>query len=164
MPIDDVFLRSKAPVPEGRGPERTDIAACVLCNGDAHHLDLRGVRLDPQLPCFDRDPARQLDIKLAEGSVFPGGGPDGDPLGSHVHVGEVTQDRRNVGDRGHEPCCFRERSDAEPGVGAGEQDPPVLDSYGVRGMPEQSFASRSWRNARQEIGSSTSSRRRGAIG
>ena len=50
--IDDVFVRSEAPVPEGRGPERTDIAACILGNRNGHDLDLRGVRFDPQLPGF----------------------------------------------------------------------------------------------------------------
>ena len=135
VPIDDVFFRSKAPVPEGCGPERTDVAACILCHRDAHDLDLGGVRLDPQLPSFCRDLACQLDITIAQSSVLPGGGPDGDSLGSHVHVGEVAHDLRNFGDRGHEPCCFRERSDAEVGVGAREEDPPVLDSDGVVECP-----------------------------
>ena len=31
VPIDDVFLRSEAPVPEGSGPERTHVAVCILC-------------------------------------------------------------------------------------------------------------------------------------
>ena len=135
VPIDDVLFRSKAPVPEGCGPERTDVAACILCHRDAHDLDLGGVRLDPQLPSFCRNLACQLDITMAQSSVLPGGGPDGDSLGSHVHVGEVAHNLRNVGDRGHEPCCFRERSDAEVGVGAREEDPPVLDSGGVVECP-----------------------------
>ena len=52
VPIDDVFFRSKAPVPEGCGPKRTYVATCILCHRNAHDLDLGGVRLDPQLPSF----------------------------------------------------------------------------------------------------------------
>jgi len=131
VPVDDVFFRSKAPVPEGCGPERTYIAACILCHRNAYDLDLRGVRLDPQLPSLCRNLACQLDITQAQSSVLPGGGPNCDSLGSHVNVGEVAHNLRNFGDRGHQPCCFRERSDAEVGVGAREKDPPVLDSDGV---------------------------------
>ena len=40
----------------------------------------------------------------------------------------MAHNLRNVGDRGHEPCCFRERSDVEVGAGTSGQDPPVLDS------------------------------------
>ncbi|HEY8238834.1 MAG TPA: hypothetical protein VIF63_05315, partial [Candidatus Limnocylindrales bacterium] len=69
MPIDDVFARSKAPVPEGCGPKRTDVAACILCHGNGDDLDLGGVRLDPQLPGFCRNPACQLDITIAQRSV-----------------------------------------------------------------------------------------------
>jgi hypothetical protein len=68
VPIDDVFFRSKAPVPEGCGPKQSDVAACILRHRDAHHLDLRGVRLDPQLPRFCRDLACQLDITMAQSS------------------------------------------------------------------------------------------------
>ena len=135
VPIDDVFFRSKAPVPEGCGPKRTYVAACILCHRNAHDLDLGGVRLDPQLPSFCRNLACQLDITMAQSSVLPGGGPDCDSLGSHVHVGEVAHNLRNFGDRGHKPCCFRERSDVEVGVGAREKDPPVLDSDGVVECP-----------------------------
>ena len=135
VPIDDVFFRSEAPVPEGSGPERTDVAACILCDRNAHDLDLDGVRRDPQLPSFCRDLACQLDITMAQSSVLTGGGPDRDSLGSHVNVGEVAHDLRSFGDRGHEPCRFRERSDAEVGVGAREEDPPVLDSDGVVECP-----------------------------
>ena len=135
VPIDDVFFRSKAPVPEGCGPKRTYVAACILCHRNAHDLDLGGVRLDPQLPSFCRNLACQLDITMAQSSVLPGGGPNCDSLGSHVHVGEVAHNLRNFGDRGHKPCCFRERSDVEVGVGAREKDPPVLDSDGVVECP-----------------------------
>ena len=135
VPIDDVFFRSKAPVPEGCGPKWTYVAAYILCHRNAHDLDLGGVRLDPQLPSFCRNLARQLDITMAQSSVLPGGGPDCDSLGSHVHVGEVAHNLRNFGDRGHKPCCFRERSDVEVGVGAREKDPPVLDSDGVVECP-----------------------------
>jgi len=131
VPIDDVFFRSKAPVPEDCGPERTHVAACILCHRDAHDLDLGGVRLDPQLPSFDRNLACQLDIPMAESSVLPGRGPDCDSVGSHVHVGKVAHDLRNFGDGGNKPCRFRERSDVEVRVGAREKDPPVLDSNGV---------------------------------
>src|SRR5258705_2977944 len=72
---------------------------------------------------------------MAQSPVLPGGGPDCDSLGSHVHVGEVAHNLRNFGDRGYKPCCFRERSDAEVGVGAREKDPPVLDSDGVVECP-----------------------------
>src|SRR5258705_7708513 len=72
---------------------------------------------------------------MAQSPVLPGGGPDCDSLGSHVHVGEVAHNLRNFGDRGHKPCCFRERSDVEVGVGAREKDPPVLDSGGVVECP-----------------------------
>ncbi len=135
VPIDDVFFRSKAPVPQGCGPKRTYVAACILRHRNAHDLDLGGVRLDPQLPSFCRNLACQLDITMAQSSVLPGSGPDGDSLGSHVHVGEVAHNLRNFGDRGHKPCCFRERSDVEVGVGAREKDPPVLDSDGVMECP-----------------------------
>ena len=60
VPIDDVFFRSEAPVPEGCGPKRTYVAACILCHRNAHDLDLRGVRGDPQLPSFCRNLACQL--------------------------------------------------------------------------------------------------------
>ncbi len=126
VPIDDVFVRSKAPVAEGRGPERTNVAAGILGHRDVHHLDLGRVRLDPQLPSFCRDPACQLDITLAQLSVLPGGGPHGDSLGPHVHVGEVANGLRGFGDRGHKPCRRREQFDAEVGVRAREQDPPGL--------------------------------------
>ena len=88
MPIDDVFFRSKAPVPKGCGPKRTDVAVCILCHRNAHDLDLGGVRLEPQLPSFFGNLAGQVDITLAQSPIFPGGGAHGDPLGSHVHVGE----------------------------------------------------------------------------
>jgi hypothetical protein len=135
VPIDDVFFRSKAPVPEGCGPKRTYVAACILCNRNAHDLDLGGVRLDPQRPSFCRNLACQLHITMAQSSVVPGGGSDCDSLGSHVHVWEVAHNLRNFGDRGHKPCCLRERSDLEVGVGAREEDPPVLDSDGVVKCP-----------------------------
>ena len=135
VPIDDVFVRAQAPVPEGCRPERTDIAACILGHRDANDLDLGGVRLDPQRPSFCGNPAGQLDITLAQSSVLPRGGPDGDSLGSHVHIGELAHGLRDLGDRGHEPCCLRERPDAEVGVGAREQDPPVLDPGGVVECP-----------------------------
>jgi transposase len=135
VPIDDVFFRSKAPVPEGCGPERTYVAACILCHCNAHDLDLGGVGLDLQPPSFCRNLACQLDITMAQSFVLPGCGPDCDSLGSHVHVGEVAHNLRNFGDRGHNPCCLRERSDVEVGVGAREKDPPVLDSDGVVEYP-----------------------------
>jgi len=135
VPVDDVFFRSKAPIPEGCGPKRTYIAACILRHRNAHDLHLRGVRLDPQLPSFCRDLACQLDITMAQSSVLPGGGPDCDSLGSHVHVGEVAHNLRDFGDRGNKPRSFRERSDAEVSVGAGEKDPPVLDSDSVVECP-----------------------------
>src|SRR5688500_16198678 len=72
---------------------------------------------------------------MAQSSVLPGGRPDCDSLGSQVDVGEVAHNLRNFGDRGHKPCCFRERSDVEVGVRAGEKDPPVLDSDGVVECP-----------------------------
>src|SRR4029078_7978753 len=68
--IDDVFLRSKAPVPEGCGPKWTHIAACILGHRNAHDLDLGGVRLDPQLPSFCRNSARQLDIMIAQDELL----------------------------------------------------------------------------------------------
>ena len=126
--IDDVFVRAKASVPKGCGPKRTHVAARILCHRNAHDLDLGGVRLDPQLPSFGRYLACQLDIATAQSSVLPGGGPDSDSLRSHVHVREVAHNVRNVGDRGHKPCCFHERFDVEIGVGAREKDPPVLDA------------------------------------
>ncbi len=131
VPIDDVVFRSKAPVPQDCGPKRTYVAACILCHRNGDDLDLGGVRLDPQLPSFSRNLACQLDITMAQSSVLPRGGPDGDSLGSHVHIGKVAHNLRNFGDRGHKPCCFRERSDGEVGMGAREQDPPVIDSVGV---------------------------------
>ena len=133
--IDDVIVRSEASVPKGCGPKRTHVAACILCHRNAHDLDLGGVRLDPHLPSFCRYLACQLDVTLAQSSVLPGGGPDRDPLGSHVHVGEVAHDLRSFGDRGHKPCCFDERLDVEIGVGAREKDPPVLDSNSVMECP-----------------------------
>ena len=49
VPIDDVFARPKASVPEGCGPERTDVAAGILRYRNAHHLDLGRIRLDLSL-------------------------------------------------------------------------------------------------------------------
>ena len=40
VPIDDVFFRSKAPVPEGCGPKRTYVAARILCHGSHRRRDL----------------------------------------------------------------------------------------------------------------------------
>jgi hypothetical protein len=71
VPIDDVFFRSKAPVPEGCGPERTYVAAGILCHRNAHDLDLGGVRLDPQLPSFCRNLACQLDITRLRAPYSP---------------------------------------------------------------------------------------------
>ena len=64
--IDDVFVRSETPVPEGRRPKRTDVAARILGHRDAHDLDLRRVGLDPQRPSLSRNPACQLDIAIAQ--------------------------------------------------------------------------------------------------
>ena len=94
-------------------------------------LDLGRVRLDPQRPSFCRDPACQVDIPIAQGAVLAGGGPDRDSLGPHVHVGEVAYNLRDLGDRGHKTCCFRERTDREVGVGAREKDAPVLEAKRV---------------------------------
>ncbi len=47
----------------------------------------------------------------------------------------MAHNLRNFGDRGYKPCCFRERSDVEVGVGAREKDPPVLDSDSVVECP-----------------------------
>ena len=117
MTIDNVVVRSEAPVVEDGGPERTDVAAGILCHRDADDLDLGGVRLDAQRPRRGRNPARQLDITEAQRTVLAGRGSDGDAFGSHVHVGEVAHRLRGVGDGGHEPCGFRERSDAIVGMG-----------------------------------------------
>ncbi len=45
VPIDDVLIRSEALIPEDGRPERTYVAAGILCYGDAHDLNLGGVWL-----------------------------------------------------------------------------------------------------------------------
>ena len=65
VPIDHVLIRPETPVPEGGGPERTYVAAGILCDGDAHYLNLRRVWLDLQRPSLGRDPATELYITLA---------------------------------------------------------------------------------------------------
>ena len=128
VPIDDVFLRPKAPVPENGRPERADVAACVLCDGNADDLHLgSGSSLNRRASAERGVP---LDVAMAQSAVFPGGGADCDALGPDVHIGEVAHFLRNFGDRGHEPCRLREGLDTEEGVGAGEEDPPLLDSVG----------------------------------
>ena len=63
--VDHVLTCPEAPVPEGGGPERTNVAAGILCDGDAQGLHLGGVGLELQRPSRGRDPAGQLDITLA---------------------------------------------------------------------------------------------------
>ena len=98
MPIDDVFARAKASVAEGRGPKRRDVLAGVLRDRDAHDLDLGRVRLKPERPSLRRDPAGQLDIALGQRAVLARGGPDRDALGSDVHIGEVADALRDLGE------------------------------------------------------------------
>jgi hypothetical protein len=131
VPIDDVFSRAETPVSEDGGPEGTDITAGILRDGDADDLDLGGVWLDPQPPGLDRDPAGQLDITLAQRAVLAGGRAHSHSLGPQVDVGELPDCLGNLGDRRHEPGAMLERPDPEEGVGAGEQDPPVLDPVSV---------------------------------
>ena len=102
VPIDHVLICPEAPVPEGGGPERTYVAAGILCDGDAHCLHLGGVGLQLQRPSRGRDPAGQLDITLAQGSVLSGAGTDGHAFGTQVHVREVAHGVANLGDRGDE--------------------------------------------------------------
>jgi len=116
--IDDVLIRAKAPVPERGGPERTSVATGVLRHVDADHLDLRGVRLDPQPPSLDRDPASQLDIALTQCPVLAGGRADRDSLRPQVDIGEMPDGLGNRGDRRHEPRAVLERAGSEVGVGA----------------------------------------------
>ena len=62
VPIHDVLAWPETPVPERCGPERTDVAAGILGDGDPDLLDLGRVCLELQCPGLGRDPLRQLDI------------------------------------------------------------------------------------------------------
>ena len=128
--IDHVLVRPEVPVAQRCCPERADIHLGVLGYRDGDDLDLRWIRFDAQLAGRGRDPACELDIRFAQRAVLPGCGSYRDAIGSDIHIGVVADLVSSRGDRGYEPRCFRERSDAEVRVGAGEQDAPVLDAGG----------------------------------
>ena len=129
--IDYVLFRAEALVPKYGGPERTNIAAGILRHGNADDLDLGGVWLDLQPPSLDRDPASQLNIALAQGTVLSGSRAHSHSLRPQVNVREVANGLGNLGDCRDEPGAMLERPDTEVGVCAREQNPPVLDSVSV---------------------------------
>jgi hypothetical protein len=90
VPIDDVFVRAEALVPEYGGPERTNIDPGILRHGDADDLDLGGVWLDLQPLSLDRDSAGQLNVALAQGPGSSGGCADSHSLRPQIDVGEVA--------------------------------------------------------------------------
>jgi len=69
VPVDGILV-AEILVPEGRNPERANVGALILRDGDADDLHLRRVGFEPEFPRSGGDPPSDLDIDLAKSAVF----------------------------------------------------------------------------------------------